>query len=339
MKIELSARNKRRIFIAILSAMVIMAVVALWGGAWYWIDANIVSSDSTIATDEAARGTFGDKFGAINALFSGLAFAGIIVTLALQRQDLAQQRVEIERTNQELIAHGVTLKRQRFESTLFHMLALHSDILDKLKISSSTNRDAFQAFNDFLKQLTPEFPVFHAVRKMTIEELHDLKSNRKIPVSAMSKLDDIEIGALEDDIDKNLIIVSKSGEADLKFHRSLIDSAYVRAHEKSKDGLSHYFRNLYSLLRFINDSTDVLEEEKPTYIRLVRAQLSDQELVALFYNCIATHNGRIAVEFGYPKMIKLADKFDLFQNINHASLFHGKHSNIFEERASAAKQI
>ena len=32
------------------------------------------------------RGQFGDMFGAVNALFSGLAFAGLILTLILQRK-------------------------------------------------------------------------------------------------------------------------------------------------------------------------------------------------------------------------------------------------------------
>lgn len=41
------------------------------------------------------RGTFGDLFGAVNALFSGLAFAGLIYTIALQKQDLILQRNEI----------------------------------------------------------------------------------------------------------------------------------------------------------------------------------------------------------------------------------------------------
>ena len=37
------------------------------------------------------RGTFGDLFGAVNALFSGLAFAGLIYTIVLQKQDLELQ--------------------------------------------------------------------------------------------------------------------------------------------------------------------------------------------------------------------------------------------------------
>jgi hypothetical protein len=47
-------------------------------------------------------GTFGDMFGAINALFSGLAFAGIIFTILLQREELKLQRKELELTRVEL---------------------------------------------------------------------------------------------------------------------------------------------------------------------------------------------------------------------------------------------
>jgi hypothetical protein len=40
----------------------------------------------------AERGQFGDLFGSVNALFSGLAFAGLIYAILLQRQELSLQR-------------------------------------------------------------------------------------------------------------------------------------------------------------------------------------------------------------------------------------------------------
>ena len=43
----------------------------------------------------AERGQFGDLFGSINALFSGLALAGIIYTIYLQKQELSLQRSEL----------------------------------------------------------------------------------------------------------------------------------------------------------------------------------------------------------------------------------------------------
>lgn len=48
------------------------------------------------------RGTFGDMFGAINALFSGLAFLGVIITIYLQKRELEYQRKELIETKNEL---------------------------------------------------------------------------------------------------------------------------------------------------------------------------------------------------------------------------------------------
>jgi len=49
-----------------------------------------------------ATAHFGDSFGAVNALFSGLAFAGIIATIWLQKNELALQREELKMTREEL---------------------------------------------------------------------------------------------------------------------------------------------------------------------------------------------------------------------------------------------
>ena len=53
-------------------------------------------------SDPAARGSFGDMFGAVNALFSGLALAGVVCAILLQREELRLQRQELELTRSEL---------------------------------------------------------------------------------------------------------------------------------------------------------------------------------------------------------------------------------------------
>ncbi len=60
-------------------------------------------------------GVFGDMFGAINALFSGLAFAGIIFSIRLQNDELSAQRKEFEEQNRNLA-------KQTFESSFFMLL-------------------------------------------------------------------------------------------------------------------------------------------------------------------------------------------------------------------------
>lgn len=69
--------------------------------------------------NENDRGTFCDMFGGINALFSGLAFCGIIITILLQSKELKLQRDEIKANRDELIRttevqkqQGISLNRQ-----------------------------------------------------------------------------------------------------------------------------------------------------------------------------------------------------------------------------------
>lgn len=49
-----------------------------------------------------SRAAFGDMFGAINTLFSGLAFAGVIYSILMQGQELKLQREELSLTREEL---------------------------------------------------------------------------------------------------------------------------------------------------------------------------------------------------------------------------------------------
>jgi hypothetical protein len=73
--------------------------------------------------------------------------------------------------------------------------------------------------------------------------------------------------------------------------------------KKHQVELGHYFRYLYNTVRFVNESAFV----GGPYIRLVRAQLSDQETLLLFYNCIAS-------EYGERFKI-LAEEFSLLDNM------------------------
>lgn len=90
-----------------------------------------------IINDSDERGQFGDMFGAVNALFSGLAFAGLIITLILQREELSLQRDELKQTREEFEDQNKTMKRQRFENTFFNLMSLHQDITDNIEYKYS----------------------------------------------------------------------------------------------------------------------------------------------------------------------------------------------------------
>lgn len=62
--------------------------------------------------DLATRAQVGDSFGAVNALFSGLAFAGLIYTIMMQRKELQLQREELAMQRQEMRDSRGELERQ-----------------------------------------------------------------------------------------------------------------------------------------------------------------------------------------------------------------------------------
>lgn len=117
-------------FTAISIGILIIVVQSLIGYAVYWW-----------LPDWPTRGQFGDVFGAVNALFSGLAFAGLIYTVFLQREELSLQRKELELTRQELqrSAHAqeqseVSLRAQAEATALSARLNTTSALLEHYRI-------------------------------------------------------------------------------------------------------------------------------------------------------------------------------------------------------------
>ena len=127
---------------------VIILVVLIYGGFIIYISWPITLGN----VDKA--GVFGDSFGVLTALFSGLAFAGIVFTILLQREELKLQRKELTLTREEMARQHSTLKKQNFENTFFQMLRLHNDIVNAIdlkrvapgKVELTSGRDCFVVF-------------------------------------------------------------------------------------------------------------------------------------------------------------------------------------------------
>jgi len=72
---------------AVVGAVAITGITALWVLSWALITYQLGNLEK--------QGQFGDMFGAVNALFSGLAFAGVIVAILMQQEELKIQRKEL----------------------------------------------------------------------------------------------------------------------------------------------------------------------------------------------------------------------------------------------------
>lgn len=236
-------------------ALVGGGVVLLW-----------VINFSLLFIDENERGIFGDMFGAVNALFSGLAFAGVVYAILLQRKELKLQRQELALTRKELQGQrhefkeqNDTLRRQRFENTFFQMLSLHNEIIDSMELLYANNtliikgRSVFKWVNGYIQT---------EIKNM-------IKKNSKIT----------------------------SNDACVQGYNSIYND--------HQSYLWHYFRLLYRIIKFVNES-DV--EDKKFYTDIVRAQLSNQELQLLFYNCLTPSLGK-------EKFKPLVEKYALLNNL------------------------
>lgn len=82
-------------------------VILLWTLNWVLLGFFGGGSDK--------QGQFGDMFGAVNALYSGLAFAFLIYTIWLQREELKLQREELKLQREALELQAKELKRQADE--------------------------------------------------------------------------------------------------------------------------------------------------------------------------------------------------------------------------------
>jgi hypothetical protein len=69
----------------------------------------------------------------------------------------------------------------------------------------------------------------------------------------------------------------------IKRHKGVV-SGFIDIYNIKKEALSRYFRAFYRLIIIIDSSKVLTEEEKYFYAKILRAQLSDFELIILFYN-------------------------------------------------------
>lgn len=96
--------------------------------------------------------------------------------------------------------------------------------------------------------------------------------------------------------------------------------SYFLFWKDAKTELGHYFRFLFNFFRFIERS----EINDPFYPKLLRSQLSDQELLILFYNNIS--------EQGQPFQ-HYAELYELFDNLPVERLLAKSHAEFVSEKA------
>lgn len=295
---ELSNNKKISVWIPILIAIGIC--IFLWIGGMFlthWYAGTYFDVEGT----DNKQALFGDSFGAVNALIAAFAFAGVIVSMYLQRKDLELQRKslkvqqeelkqntrELALQRQEFQVQNKTMKLQRFENTFFNMLTLLQEIVSNLSYNYT---------------LGPGGESINVKSRDTFRIMfNDAYIGSKKYLTSDTKMGD----------DKNA-----SG---IRYYIRINGlESYNRVSDKSI--FNHYFRFVYRIIAFV-DQTYLLEtmNERYSYIRILRATLSDHEMIFLFYECRDQSNPKKALE-EYSFFNKL--KLDLLAIAGHKCYYN-----------------
>lgn len=231
---------------------IFVVVFLIWCINWGW---------GTFFADDSDRGTFGDMFGASNALFSALALAGVIYAIFIQRSEVKIARSELhytksifEETTRNLKLQNEETKLQIFENSFFQLLRVFTDLTNNLDLISSKGKitkgkDVLSAFESRLGRVES-----------------GLRTAQRRPPS--------------------------------------YSAVFAKLYRARQNDLGHYFRMLYTILKFIDESEI---SNKKFYTNILRAQLSNSELHLLLYNGLSD-NGR-------AKLKPLLEKYEFFDNL------------------------
>lgn len=148
-------RNAINLF---LRALLVFSVVI---GIYYLFVDFLISDNPYLPLSSKFRdGTFGDSFGSLNALFSGMAFAGLVVTLFMQRKELSLQRLDLEEAKRNAAY-------QQIESQFYSMLTLQQSVVSSFDMKKKgellySGRDCFKAWyrffeTEFRETISPEY--------------------------------------------------------------------------------------------------------------------------------------------------------------------------------------
>lgn len=182
----------------------------------------------------------------MNALFTGLAFAGVIYGLFVQRHEVKLLTEELQGTKrlaeeqQKLAEIQISAQqKQQFEATFFSLLRVFNDLVTGIDLRKGSNsKEVIARGRDAFTNFVREFEHSRNFKSALMYE-------RSMPRS---------FSVLED---------------------------YEDFYKKHKSDLGHYFRTLYNLFKYLDGSN---VKDKRVYANLIRAQLSDDEVYILFLN-------------------------------------------------------
>ncbi|MBS4721141.1 putative phage abortive infection protein [Aeromonas caviae] len=148
-------------------ALAALVIVGMWFFYPYYVNEQLSLIEPKPVGD---ANSFGDLYGALNTLFSGFAFLGVIVSILIQSEELNDTRREIAKQTEQFSSQTDAMYKQSFENTFFQLLGLNNEIVKSAAVKRVVNdrygniirlegegRDTFREYREyfsiFLKRL------------------------------------------------------------------------------------------------------------------------------------------------------------------------------------------
>ena len=248
--------------------LVFFGVIFIW-----LLFSNIIINLSNNVKDSLEHlGQFGDSFNILTSLFTGLAFAGVIISVRLQKEELIEVKKEFEEQTKALENQQKEMAIQSFDNKFFQMLNLFNNIIKEL------NYEMF--LNSIDRTNSPYRPVRNSKQYKGREVLKRIKEN--LEQTKSSTMEEFQIN-------------------------------FDNINQEYKTTLKFYCINLYQIIKYIDLSLKEYEKAK-SYTNIIRAQLSKDELVLLFYNIIAI------IPFSGENYKVLIEKYAFFEHLTYQDL-------------------
>lgn len=171
-------------------AIIVIACVFLFPYLFDWILGNSVIIEQ--------KGQIGDQYGALNALFTGVAFAGLITTIILQRKDLQLQRTDLQLQREELQLQREEMEKQSKEfqrqttqaeeKNFTDAFYLRLELIDKLSSNITTicEKDNKRVYRkEAIDQIISDLEI---TSNFIISTKEKLIKDKEIAISALERL-------------------------------------------------------------------------------------------------------------------------------------------------------
>lgn len=249
-------------------------------------------------------GNIGDTIGGLMNPF--IALAGVIVTFLAFYIQYKFNEFQITEFRKELKANKEKYEKDKFENQFYEMLRLHKENVNELYVKIKKKRNDGQIIEESIygrrvfEYLILELSVSYIVA------IYSFIKDNLTPKERLNEAYGVFFqGLTEKDLEKHQFFKNlkklqnliadfdyEGFDKEIKSHIKLQEGNYIshkiefQMFEGYNHQLAHYYRHLFQTVKFVanQDENLISYNQKRNYIRILRAQLSNNEQALLFYN-------------------------------------------------------